>query len=113
MHGISLVADSGGGSLLQGLLLLQSTDSRHASFRSCSVGSVAVAHGLLLPSMWDLPRPGKELVYFALQSGFVIIGPPGKPYVYLVAHFQIWNLKKNNVLSSFYGIYFSFSFLHI
>ena len=82
MHGVSLVAVSGGCSLLQGLLLLQSTGSRHASFRSCSVGSVVVAHGLLLLSMWDLPRPGKELVYFALQGGFLTTGPPGKPYVF-------------------------------
>ena len=29
--------------------------------------------------MWDLPRPGIELVPLALQGGFLTTGPPGKP----------------------------------
>ena len=81
----------------QGLLLLAahgllwgSTGSRHAGFSSCSAGSVVVAHGLLLPSMWDLHRPGIKPVSFAsfaLQGRFLTTGPPGKPrkysYIYL------------------------------
>ena len=29
--------------------------------------------------MWDLPRPGIELVSFAFRGGFLTTGPPGKP----------------------------------
>ena len=29
--------------------------------------------------MWDLPRPGIELVSLALQGGFLTTGPPGTP----------------------------------
>ena len=31
--------------------------------------------------MWDLPRPGIELVSLALQDGFLTTGPPGKPKI--------------------------------
>ena len=30
-------------------------------------------------SMWDIPRPGIELVSATLQGGFLTTGPPGKP----------------------------------
>ena len=34
----------------------------------------------LLPSMWDLPRPGLEPVSPALAGRFSTTVPPGKPY---------------------------------
>ena len=63
-HGLSLVAAVGGSSLvgckggfsLQWSLLLQSTGSRHAGFRSCGTWDY------LLLGMWDPPRPGIEPV---------------------------------------------------
>ena len=50
-------------------------------------GSILAARGLSrcgplaqLPcGMWDLPRPGIELVSLALQGGFLTTGPPGNP----------------------------------
>ena len=71
LYGRSLVAVSGGYSLMQcagfslrWLLLLQSTGSRRSGFSSC--GSRALecrlnscgARALLLCGMWDLPGPG-------------------------------------------------------
>ena len=73
------------GSSLQWLLLVQSTGSRHAGFSSCRAGSVVVVHGLLLPSTWDLHRPGiKPLSFasFALQGRFLTTGLPEKPRKY-------------------------------
>ena len=57
---------------LQWFLLLWSTGCRH-------LGSVVVAHGLsLLWGMWDLPRPGIELVSPALAGRFLSTVPIGK-----------------------------------
>ena len=35
----------------------------------------------LLCGMWDLPRPGLELVSPALAGGFLTTAPPGKPNI--------------------------------
>ena len=43
-------------------------------FHSCSGTGAQLPHG-----MWDLPRPGIELVSLALQGRFLTTGPPGKP----------------------------------
>ena len=90
--GISLVAASGGYSLLQctgisllWLLLLRSTGSRGVGFSSC--GSRALERRLsscgsqaqLLRGMWDLPGPGLEPVSPAVAGGFLTTEPPGKP----------------------------------
>ena len=76
--GLSLVAVSGGYSLLQcagfslrWLLLLWSTGSRCAGFSSCGAQ--------LLCGMWDLPGPGIEPVSPALAGGFLTTVPPRKP----------------------------------
>ena len=34
--------------------------------------------------MWDLPRPGTELVSPALQGEFLTTGPPRKPHSFLI-----------------------------
>ena len=34
--------------------------------------------------MWDLPRPGTELVSPALQAEFLTPGPPRKPHSFLI-----------------------------
>ena len=39
--------------------------------------SEAVAHGLMLCSMWDLPGPGIEPVSLVLARGFFTTEPPG------------------------------------
>ena len=71
VHGLSLVAVSGGYSLLwcagfslQWLLLLWSTGSRHVGFSSCG--------------MWDRPGPRLEPVSPALAGRFLTTAPPGK-----------------------------------
>ena len=113
MHGLSLVAASGGYSSLTctgfsswWLLLLRSTGSRHVGFSSCGTwASVIVARGLsrcglwalehrlsscgtrtlLLRGMWDLPGPRIEPTYPALAGGFLTTVPPGKfLYWYLI-----------------------------
>ena len=81
MHGLSLVAASGGysslrcaGFSLQWLLLLQSTGARCTGFSSC--GSRALERRLsscgtrasLLRGLWDLPGPGLEPMSPALQA---------------------------------------------
>ena len=90
--GLPLVAVSGGyssfwcmGFSLQWLLLLWSMASRHMGFSSC--GSQDLEHrlsscgawGYLLCGLWDLPRPGLELVSPALAGRFSTTAPPGKP----------------------------------
>ena len=85
-RGLTLVAVSGGYSLLWcvgfslwWLLLLRTMGSRR-------VGSVVAVHGLsscgtrasLLRGMWDLPGPGLEPVSPALAGGFLTTAPPGK-----------------------------------
>ena len=95
-RGLSLVAASGGYSLLRyagfslrWLLWLRSTGSRHAGFRSC--GSRALdcrlsscgAQAQLLHGMWDLPWPGLEPLSPALAGGFLTTGPPGKSHLLL------------------------------
>ena len=86
---LSLVAASGGHSLLQCVdllqwLLLWSTGSRQAGFSSC--GSLALERRLsscstqayLLRGMWDLPGPGLEPMSPELAGGFLTTVPPGK-----------------------------------
>ena len=88
--GLSLVATSGGYSLLwcvgfslQWLLSLWSMGSRHAGFSS--YGSQALEHRLsrvraqFLHGIWDLPGPGLKPVSPALAGGFLTTAPPGKP----------------------------------
>ena len=106
VRGLSLVADSGGYSLLRcagfswWLLLLRSVGSRCAGFSSCDVrASVVVAHwlsscglralehrlsscsarALFLCGMWDLPGPGLEPVSPALAGGFLTTAHQGSP----------------------------------
>ena len=90
---LSLVAASGGllfvacvGFSLCWLLMLRSTDSRHAGVRSC--GSRALecrlsscgAWASLLCGVWDLTGPGLEPLCPAFAGGFLTTAPPGKPW---------------------------------
>ena len=90
-HGLSLVAASGGysslwcmGFSLRWLLLLWSTGSRCMGFSSCGLWALECrlsscgARALLLPGMWDPPRPGLEPVSPAVAGGFLTSAPPGK-----------------------------------
>ena len=52
----------------------------------------------LLRGMWDLPRPGHELVPPALAGGFLTTAPPGKPHFYSSQH-SVCTLYHWNVLS--------------
>ena len=52
--------------------------------------------------MWDLPWPGIEPVSFALQGGFLTIGPPGKPPCSLFWLFFVWILSSGG--SSWEGL---------
>ena len=123
MCGLSLVAASGGYSLLRcagfslrWLLLLRSTGSRHVGFSSC--GSRALEHRLsscgtqaeLLRGMWNLPRPGLEPVSPALAGGFLTTAPSGKPllqdfffqFYVLYNDFLLWkNVNLDPLLPSF------------
>ena len=81
MPRLSLVVVSRGYSLLwyagfslKWLLLLWGTGYRHAGFCNCDPCA------LLFCGMWDLPRPGIELVSAVLQDELVITGAPGKPW---------------------------------
>ena len=91
-HRLSVVSESGGysplrctGFSMRWLLLLLNTGYRRVGFSSC--GSPALEHRLsscgaraqLLRGMWDLPRPGLELVYPELAGGFLTTAPPEKP----------------------------------
>ena len=101
VHGLSLVAASGGysslrcaGFSLQQFLLLRSTGSRCTCFSSCGT------RAQLLCGMWNLPRPGLEPVSPALAGGLLTTEPPGKPctyYLITIMDLQI-NLyfKRNN-----------------
>ena len=46
-----------------------------------STGSVVVVRGLSCSSMWDLPRPGIELVSHALAGRFPSTVTPGKSVI--------------------------------
>ena len=65
-------------------LLLQSTASRHACFRSCGLQaperrlSSCGTWAQLLRGMWDPPGPGLEPASPALSGGFPTTEPPGK-----------------------------------
>ena len=79
VHGLSLVAVSGGYSLLRcvgfslwWLLLLWSTGSRCAGFSSCGT------RAQLLCGMWDLPGPGLDPLSPALAGRFLTTAPPEK-----------------------------------
>ena len=67
--------------------------------------SLAAEHGLqtrklsscgsraqLLRGMWDLPRPGLELVSPALAGRFSTTAPPGKPLQFLTSILSLLNL---------------------
>ena len=85
-HGLSLVAASGGYSLLRSMGSrragsvvvargLSSCGSRVLECRLSSCGTWAqVLHG-----MWDLPGPGLKPVFPAVTGGFLTTVPPGKP----------------------------------
>ena len=51
----------------------------HARLSWQHVGSIAVAHRLVAPGMWDLPGSATELASPALVGGFFAAEPPGKP----------------------------------
>ena len=91
MHGLSLVAASGGysslwcaGFSLRWLLLLWSKGCRRQGFSTC--GSWALEHRLsscgsqasLLRGMWDLSGPGLKPMSPTLAGGFLTTAPPGK-----------------------------------
>ena len=108
-HRLSLVAASGGHSLLQ-----CAWASHCSGFSCCGAwalrvwASVVVACGLsscgsqalecrlsscgtqaqLLRGMWDLPRPGLEPVSPALAGGFSTTVPPGKPCAVLESYYS-------------------------
>ena len=77
---LSLVVESGGYS---SLWCMGSHCSGFSCYRAQALGaqaSLAVAHRhSWLCGMWDLPRPGIELVCPALHGRFVTTGPAGKP----------------------------------
>ena len=109
-RGLSLVAVSGGYSLLRctcfslrWLLLLRSTGSSRVGFSSVahrlsSCGSQALecrisscgARDYLLCGMWDLHRQGIEPVSPALAGRFLSTVPPGKP---IPSHFLLNSIK--------------------
>ena len=88
---------------LQWLTLLQSTDSRCASFVVAvhglsSCGSWALKHKVscraqaeLLHGMWPLPRSGIETVSPVWAGSFVTTEPPGKPCVVLLIFLWVGN----------------------
>ena len=97
VHGLSLVAASGGYSSLRcagfslwWLLLLWSMGSRRAGFSSCGLRAVerrlssCGAWAQSLCGMWDLPRPGLESVSPALAGRFLTTAPPGKTRVIFI-----------------------------
>ena len=56
----------------------------------------------LLRGIWDLPRPGLELVYPALAGRLSTTAPPGKPYslyqwCFLMAKLFPFNIIKQNL----------------
>ena len=120
-HGLSLVAVSGGYSLLQytgfslwWLLLLWSTGSRHMGFSSCGLSHCSLqvldcwlsscgTQAQLLHSMWNLPRPGIKPVSPAQASEFLTTRPPGNLFSFIIIIFcHKWNL---NFISSFFYNY--------
>ena len=108
VHGLSLVAASGGYSSLRctafslrWLLLLRSTGSKCVGFSSCR------ARAQLLRDMWDLPGPGVEPVSPALEGRFLTTVPPGKS----LKIFLMWTTFKvfiefATVLLLFYALVF-------
>ena len=104
LHGLSLVAVSGGYSSLRcvsfslrWLLLLWSTGSRHMGFSSCGLQALERklsnfgTQALLLRGMWDLPRPGLKPVSPALAGGFLTTAPPGKSHDFLLLNWIIFH----------------------
>ena len=85
VHGLSLVAASGGhsSSRCAGLFTIVASlvaEHRLQTHRLSSCGLRAQ----LLRGMWDLPRPGPEPVSPALAGRFSTTAPPGKPEVYFL-----------------------------
>ena len=97
-HGLSLVAASGGYSLLwctgfsvQWLHPLPSMGYRHMGFSSCGT------RAQLLRSMWDLPEPGIEPVSPALAGGLLTTAPPGKfPKICFIGWHWWLSMKREN-----------------
>ena len=80
MLGLSLVAASGGPLFIvvRGPLTIAASliaEHRLQTRKLSSCGSRAQ----LLRGMWDLPRPGLELVSPALAGRLLTTAPPGKP----------------------------------
>ena len=69
---------------LQWLLSLQSTGSRVHGLQELQVLCLLVGYmGLVTLWLVNLARAGIKLVSPALQGGFLTIGPPGKPQLFL------------------------------
>ena len=106
VHGLSLVAVSGGYSLLQcagfslwWLLLLQSMGSRCTGLSSCGM------QAWLLRGMWDLPGPGLEPVSPALAGGFLTTASPGKPYFWAFYSVLLINVSVFRPVPCCFGYY--------
>ena len=92
MYGLSLVAVSGGYSLLRcaGFSLggLSCCRARALGVRAPVVAALRLsscgARAQLLRGMWDLPRPGLEPVSPASAGRFLTTAPPGKTPVLLI-----------------------------
>ena len=110
VHGLSLVAASGGYSSLwcvafslQWLLLLRSPGSRRPAFGSCG------AQAQLLRSMWDLPGLGLKCVSPALAGGFLTTVPPGKSLnQYFLGHHLNFSLDFKNCIILVICLVFAF-----
>ena len=96
---------------------MQSTGSRGHGLSSC--GSWALENRLnscgtqawLFYGMWDLPRPGIELVFPALAGRFFTTEPSGSPRIYFlttfidtVKHSKTKVMATSSVLLTFQGI---------
>ena len=55
----------------------------HAAVRGVTKSQTRLRR-LINNNMWDLSRPGIELIIFELQSRFLTTGPPAKPPVLFV-----------------------------
>ena len=103
VHGLSLVAASGGycllrcvGCSLQWLLLLWSTGSRHVGFSSCGTQAQQLwCTGLVAPRHVGSSHTRVEPVSPALAGGFLTTAPPGKSSI-------IYSYTKENSLTDWY-----------
>ena len=63
--------------------VVDSTGSRAHGLRSCG------ARASLLCCMWDLPRPGMEIISLALAGGFLTTWPWGKPLTFPFSNYLL------------------------